>query len=413
MRTLLYVAILVIPAQLLASEPDSLEQLRQDIEDLTRRLVALENENETLRRNFRHRDQTPEQDDQPGEPNTQSSSTKTNFSGDFRLRHERIDLRGAEVHERARIRARATVTRQINENAEVGLGVSTGGNAPTSSTQTLGAGGSKKSVALDLAYIDWQPKENLHVFAGKFKNHLFKVPSQTMLWDDEWRPEGAGLSFDTHAYFVSLLGTWIESDSLSPDREFAFGAQTGIRRPILGEAVLTAGIGYFNFSVANASTFYGSDIDFSGNTFSCANPIDTSTCKFGNDYEEVEMFAAIAFDRDKYSGEVYAHYVQNREAGRLNDGWTIGSQFLFNSGNHPVQLHYFYRYLEADAVFAPLTDSDFGGGGTDVTGHSIKVGWSMNPRLVLSLVYFDNDIGSNQGMSARYKRAQVNADFNF
>lgn len=403
---------LLAPVPVAADESESLADLRQELNTLMLRIEAIEAENRALKRR-------KDQSDPAGLPNPESATgldaTGGNHfktAGDFRLRYESIDVAGTAIQERARIRARASVSGKISENIELEFGIATGGSSPTSSTQTLGDGGSKKDLALDLASIKWTPVDGLHILAGKFRNPLFQVPSQTMLWDDEWRPEGVGAVFDNDSFFASLLGTWLESDSLSDNRKFASGVQSGFRGK-LGDSKFTAGFGYFDFSVSRSSKFYGSGFDFGGNSFECTVPLDSASCLYSLDYREVELFTAMQFDGHSYSADVYAHYVRNVDADRFNDGWTVGSKLRLTGLDRPIELNYFYRQIEADAVFALLADSDFGGGGTDATGHYFKAAWPASPGLVFSVTYFDNDIGADLGDPRKLKRVQLNADFSF
>ncbi len=409
MRYLTLICFLLLPLSSFAAGMDELALLRHEIEALASRIGVLERENKRLRQETESKAYTGKL---PDPLSNVADDSAIRVEGDFRVRYETIDLSESETQERARIRARASVARNISGNTELGIGIATGGSSPTSSTQTLGDGGGKKAITLDLAYVDWQPFENVHVLAGKFRNHLFKVPSQTILWDDEWRPEGIGFGYDNGRQFASLLGTWLESDSFAADREFAFGGQAGLHRQF-GATRLTAGIGYFDLGVSDAATFHGADRDFYGNTFECFDAMDDATCVYQNDYRELEIFSAIDFELDRYSASVYAHFVRNIDADRFNEGWTVGSNLQIPVDGQTVSLNYNYKKVEADAVFGLLTDSDFGGGGTNVSGHHFKAGWSMTQNLVFSIAYFNNDVGISQNDDNDYSRVQLNADFRY
>ena len=311
------------PVNVPAASLDELESLRSEIATLNRRLDVLESQEQER---IRYENLVENGEDEVGASplaRPDSNTTRFNFDGDFRYRYEEIELGELATRQRSRIRARASVATDIAENMEIGLGVSTGGIFPTSSTQTLGNGGSKKSLTLDLAYVDWQPTEGMHLLAGKFRNNLYRVPSQILLWDDEWRPDGFGVLYDNDMVFASFLGTWLESDSFVSSRERAMGAQAGLYQPI-GEAKLTVGAGYFDFGIAGKGTFFGPDLAFAGNSFSCSDPQDTASCVYVHDYRIAEVFAALDIDINDIATTVYGHAVKNLAVDRFDSGWMAG-----------------------------------------------------------------------------------------
>ena len=106
---------------------------------------------------------------------TESWTDRITLDGDFRYRYERIDPEGSDTRRRNRIRARTNIKAAVSDNIDVGFGLATGGDDPVSTNQTLGGGGSSKGIALNLAYVDWEITDGLHLFAGKFKNPLTRV----------------------------------------------------------------------------------------------------------------------------------------------------------------------------------------------------------------------------------------------
>ena len=407
---LIAASLLSLPTTTAASDAaESLAELRLQVARLADRVAALEGENQAMRKTAVSRSEVSTRIDPDAEA---ADDGRFRLAGDFRYRYEDIDEQGRDDHKRTRIRARANVESDLSDELTIGFGLATGGASPTSSTQTLGDGGSKKEIALDLAYADWTPVEGLHVQAGKIQNPMIQVPSHTVMWDDEWRPQGLALRYRNEILFATFLGTWLESDSLAPAREWAAGAHGGIYRPF-GRNRLTAGVGYFEFDTTGKGTFSGSDVGFAGNEFDCANPLDTTSCVHVLDYREMEFFAALDVERDAYSTMLYGHYVQNLDAERLDSGWTAGVRLQTYWQGQPLQFDYFYRSLDADAVYGQLTDSDFGGGGSDAEGHYMKAGITISPGWQLSLAWFDNRIGAGAGMARDYHRLQLNADFSY
>src|SRR5690606_26422153 len=124
-----------------------------------------------------------------------------------------IEQEGRDDRSRDRIRARAALIATPGEYSEVGLGVATGGDDPVSSNQTLGSFGTKKDIDLDLAYATWKPVENTGVTFGKFVNPFYTVEKSQLIWDSDFRPEGAALYWKGDTLFAAAVYSFLESDS--------------------------------------------------------------------------------------------------------------------------------------------------------------------------------------------------------
>ena len=170
------------------------------------------------------------------------AADRVKLDGDFRYRYERIDVEGSDTRSRNRIRARTNITAEVADNIDVGFGLATGGDDPVSSNQTLGGGGSSKSIALNLAYVDWEATDGLHLFAA--------------------------LKFQRDWYFINAFGSYLESDSGKSNDSFAWGGQFGATGQ-LGDVKLMGGLGYYSIEAAGKSTTFGDPADpgdFLGNT---------------------------------------------------------------------------------------------------------------------------------------------------
>ena len=295
-----------------------------------------------------------------------SSWTDTiRWKGDFGYRYETFDIEGRPNRDRNRIRARAALIADVTPTIEVGLGLASGGDDPVSSNQTLGGGGSTKDLRIDLAYFNWDGLKDTNVVGGKFSNYIHRAGKNALLWDGDWRPEGTGIKWDNGRFFANALGTWIESDS-NKDQSFAYLTQAGIKLPIGDSAKLTAGVGYHNFQTKGNGSYFGDNDDFFGNSF------DPENNTYIYDYEELEFFADLGFEMFGHPALVFGNYVQNQDADEDDTGWAVGFKYGSAKNKGEWQFGYVYQRLEADAVLGLLTDSDFGGGGTDSKGSIIK-----------------------------------------
>ncbi len=326
--------------------------------------------------------------------------------GDFRQRYEKIDEEGSADRNRSRIRARAAIIANVSENAEVGLGFASGSDDPVSSNQTLGDGGSSKDINLDLAYVKWAGTNNTIFYGGKFRNVLFKPGKHGLLWDDDWNPEGVGLSWDNGDHFVNAMGTWLESDSRK-ETEFSYAVQAGFRKTLGNNVKLTAGIGYSQLGTKGKGSFFSDDDDFFGNSF------DPLTNTYLYDYEELELFADLYFNIGDKPANVFFDYVQNQDARDFDTAYAVGFKYGNAKPEANWEFAYVYQDIEADAAFGLLTDSDFSGGGTGGRGHILKGGFAVAKNIKASVTYLVSKGNGDLGSERDYDHLQLDPELKY
>jgi hypothetical protein len=404
-----------------AVSDDDFKALREQLMALSERLDELEQSNQALQaENARLQaaretdadalaelDETTQSLSEQVEKAAASASwaDKTRIKGDFRFRHETIDEQGRDTRRRDRIRARATIVSDITDHVQVGLGIASGGDDPVSTNQTLGGGGSTKDINLDLAYFDWSGLKNTHVIGGKFKNILHRAGGNALLWDGDWNPEGFGVAWNNDYLFANVLGTWLESDS-SKDTEFSYGAQAGFARDFDGFS-LTAGMAYYHIGTAGKGSFFGDDNDFFGNSY------DPETLTYLYNYYELELFAELGFDLAGKPLSFFFDHVQNQDAPELDTGYAVGFKYGSAKRKGAWEFGYVYQDLEADAVYGLLTDSDFGGGGTDARGHILKGGYAIAPNWKASFTWFLNERDIRDENPRDFDRLQLDLNFKY
>jgi hypothetical protein len=329
------------------------------------------------------------------------------WQGDFRYRYENIDIENVDDRNRQRIRARANLIADITDTVEVGLGLATGGSDPVSTNQTLGGGGSTKDLRLDLAYFDWNGIRDTHIMGGKIKNKLYRPGNNGLLWDGDWRPEGLGGIWDNGTFFVTGLGTWVESDSKTLNQEFSYGIQGGFSTRI-GDAVkISGGLGYFSFDTAGNRSFFGDDDDFFGNSF------DPHSLTYLYDYHEIEGYLEVQFNINEFPVRLFADYVQNQAVDDDNTGYAVGMKLGAASAPRSWDFSWVYQRLEADAALGLLTDSDFGGGGTNAKGSIFQGTYAIAKNWNAKATYFDNKIGLRSDNPLDFKRLQLDINFKY
>jgi hypothetical protein len=405
-----------------AIDDKEFQALREQLLSLSQRLDELERSNQELKaENARLQEsrgeadvmiaelgKTTEQLEEKvaAEAKADAWADRIKLKGDFRFRHEAIDLEGSDERRRQRIRARAAIIADVTENVEVGLGFASGGDDPVSTNQTLGGGGSTKDIKLDLAYFNWSGLENTQIIGGKFKNILHRAGKNGLLWDGDWNTEGAGVAWDNGNFFANAIGTYLESDTRKKDTEFSYGGQVGFKHAF-DQVKLTAGIGYYRIDTKGKGPFFGDDDDFFGNSY------DPLTNTYLYNYHELEAFAELGFDLAGKPLSFFFNYVQNQDAPENDTGYAGGVKFGSASAPQTWELGYVYQDLEADAVYGLLTDSDFGGGGTDARGHILTGGYAIAKNWKANVTYFINEVNISSDDPRDFDRLQLDLNFKY
>jgi len=411
------VSIVLIPTANADVSDAEFAELREQLAAVSARLEELATENAELRAEQNQTDAViSEVQTTVAEIPAVSSgwSDRIKLDGDFRYRYESIDTEGSSTRNRSRIRARTNIKAQVADNTEVGFGLATGGDDPVSTNQTLGGGGSSKPIALNLAYVNWEASEGLNLLAGKFKNPLKKVGGSGLAWDGDWTPEGLAVTFEHDWFFMNALGTYLEGDSKKSNDNFSWGGQLGAKATV-GDVKLSGGIGYYSIPAKGQTTNYGDPTDpgdFFGNTAveaggaACGTTPDT-TCVFLYDYKLAQAFAEASFDIGDWPALVYVDYIKNSDPSESNTGWILGTKIGQTKNRGDMQFSYFYADKEADSMLGMLTDSDFGGGGTDSKGHWLQFNYGVNKSWAVGAQYFINEIDLASGSKRDFNRLMI------
>jgi hypothetical protein len=413
----------VAPAQVGSEEIDA---LRAQIDALTRRLDELERQNRELTQ-AQQASQTaaPAAVDAEIEQKVDAAvaeqidermaglswAERLRWEGDFRYRYENIAEDGKADRNRSRIRARTHLEADVTPTVKVGIGLATGGDDPVSANVTLGGGGSRKDIDLDLAYFDWTGLKDTHITGGKVKNFLVRPAKTGLLWDSDWRPEGIGARWDNGAFFAQGLGTWLEGDSNRGGTQFSWVLQGGMNLQLGETGKLRLGGGYSQFDIAGRTPLFGDPEDFYGNSF-VQDPA-TGDLVFKYDYRQIELFAEYGFKLGGKSIALFADYTQNQDADDNDTGYLIGAKFGSAKKKGQWDIGYFYEKIEADATVGLLTDSDFGGGGTDAKGHVLTGTYAFHDNWNFKATYFINEIRLSSGNPRDFDRLMLDLNFSF
>ena len=331
------------------------------------------------------------------------------WSGDLRLRYETQRQEPAVDRTRERFRLRFGFTTKPWEPLELGVRLSSGASGnPVSANQSFGSSFDKKAVFIDRAYAKYKACPWTSLIGGKMS-----IPFHTTynVWDSDVTPEGVALQVAApeewavrpFADFGAFQIAELSGDAGDPGL-FGFQGGTEIKLPFY-EAVLKSSAAYYDFTAIKGRPTSSITNAPAGNT--------TTNSQFQDDFNVVNLFSELSFP--KILGEpvtFLADWTHNEAADDDNGAWLAGvevGKVTEKLGSWRVFYH--FRRIEPDATFGPITDSDFGGGGTNHKGHwmGLEMGLAKNVSAAISYSRTDEVEGSQN----RVDTFQVDANLKY
>ena len=311
------------------------------------------------------------------------------IKGDFRYRHEWTDDEtSTDDRNRHRIRARIGIYGKVNDEVDYGFGLASGNSSTATSTnQDLDGAFSSKNIYLDLAYFDYHPEniKGLTILGGKIKNPLFRAGKNDLMFDNDVNPEGIALAYATNlnsnlTVFGKAGAFYVEERSSDADTSlWAMQAGATYNLPDMEETYVTAGGGYFDYGNTKGKAALSG---FAGNK-------STDTTTYDSDFDIAQVFGEVGFPVSGLPVKVFGDYLKNTSAKSSEDtGYLIGARIGKCKKQGSWQFGYNYRDLEADAVIGALTEGTFAGGGTNVKGHTLSLGYQLAKNVQMGLSYF-------------------------
>jgi hypothetical protein len=376
---------------------DEIAELRAQLRVLAERLEALESQSGL---------QVPPAPAPAAPPATAASWADTlKLSGDFRYRHETVNDDAVSLEHRHRIRARVGITSEVADNMTVGFGLSTGGFTNDSGNQTLDEGFSFKDIGVDLAYFNWEATDEINVIAGKMSNPFFRPGGYHLIYDADLRPEGLAVRYSSGALFANASAFWVEERSTGADSGL-FGLQGGYRGTLDGGIGFTAGASYYKTTHARGNEPFftlnsgqGNQLDANGNYL------------YG--FSEIELFGELRLDAGGQPMTLFADLVRNTDADAFDQGYAIGASYRRASRPGDWSVGYVYQDLEANAVVGAFTDSDFAGGTSDGSGHSLLASYIFPGGWNFGFRYIIGDRGEAAGNQRDYNRLQADISMRY
>jgi hypothetical protein len=314
--------------------------------------------------------------------------------------------------------------------------------------------------------------QELTFFLGRFDNPFLSTEIQ---WDDDLGFDGLALrgkvklndcvsSFFTAGYFP-VYNTDFSFATNQPQKfestdKWLTGAQLGIEWKPADDLTAKFAVAYYDFNNIEgrlSSPFIpltasdAGDTDTTrpafaqyGNTYIPLRNIDNTTAAndFGNKYQYQYFGLASEFRNLTITGKVdYDHFspvrlsligevtkniafdvdentaIGNRGADDRYEGGDTAWLLSFLVGNPALeqfgdwQAGVGYRYVESDAVVDGFTDSDFGGGGTNVQGFTLGGNLALSKAVRCGLRWMSSDEIAGPPLSSDTLQIDINAKF--
>jgi hypothetical protein len=170
-----------------------------------------------------------------------------------------------------------------------------------------------------------------------------------------------------------------------------------------------------------------------GNTRNYTGPSDVGALVGGLTYNfrPVIADASVTYTMDEFWHykapfpiKVGGDFIHNPNAGAENQGWSAGILFGKAGKKGLWEFGYRYKYLEADAWYEELVDSDFGafyqaaptggssgyGAGTNVKGHVLKAAYSPYNPLTLTVTAFFSELITPNPLVSESKTTRIQMD---
>ncbi len=340
---------------------------------------------------------------------------KVKWGGDFRLRHETQMRQPAVNRNRERFRLRFGFTAKPWDPLEVGVRLASGASGdPLSTNQSFTATFDKKAIFIDKAYAKYTPfmasttpLSGLSMTGGKMENPFVTTP-EGIVWDSDVTPEGVAIQWkDPDALpilqkwfavkpFVNVGAFQISELSADEGDPSLFGYQGGVDMDLPWGIGFQPSVTYYDFvGIKGIAT--------SNVTGAPAGNSTLAPSKFANDYNLVSTQGKLTFPN--ILGQpvaLLADYTYNNfknvSAGATEDAVDDGGAYTYGAEIGKVtekfgswKAFFFHKRVEPDSTFGALTDSDFGGGGTNHKGYVMGLQLGLNKWATAGVKYFRTD----------------------
>jgi hypothetical protein len=353
------------------------------------------------------------------------------FSGDLRLRYEPF-FGGTQDQDRhrERFRLRFNVVAKLNNDFTGGFSLATGdGLEPISTNQTLSPFFLRKNIAIDRAFLQWNPHQfkPLTLTGGKFAYTWYRTE---LTWDNDLNPEGfsEAFSFDfKNPYFkkLTLVGFQLPFRETSGDDDsFVAGGQVGSFWRF-GERVRFAGYAtFYNWLRADpvAAALAASSLTGNSNT----NTVAPGNL-FASNFAILNLIGRVDIDTGspRWPLLLQLDFANNTRPctnvpvpecnPRDRSGWWAEAQVGKTQERHDLSVGYTFIRIEREAVLGAFNFSDLRQA-TNVVNHRFNFGYQVYKNVTLNytlLVGRQLRTATSPDREPWLKRMQIDAIYKF
>jgi hypothetical protein len=328
------------------------------------------------------------------------------LGGDLRLRLDQIFRRGAAQRDRRRnrFRLRFGLEAAFPYDITAAFRLASGNNGDQVSTnQTYDTLGSKKGIWIDQAYAKWAPpmfsfNENLSAYfaSGRMPNNLWRLYSSELVWDDDFSLEGFGQGFELLLpewrlqIFANAMQTAV-NEAEATGTQWVFSEQVGFEFPLPFDTRLKIAGAYHKWSNENRAGM-GQVLTADGNRrvggvlvnhFGVA---EVTSQLSGYALDQPVAVQSTLIRNTAGRGDLRdfpAICPANQTCPQARDGYQIGVVVGKALIQNSWEAAYFKKYSETDSTVADVTDSDFGDGGTNRSGHIFWLAYAPADWMLL------------------------------
>ncbi len=350
---------------------------------------------------------------------------------------------------RMRIRGRIGLQAKLNDKFGAVFRLATGSaDDPVSTNVTQGNYGNRYTVAIDRAYLYYQPKPWMRVVGGRMPNPWLHTD---LVWDEDLNFDGLYVNVRKNLFKENITGFMtagvfplqdIEgSDANQAKSKWLYGLQGGVEWVHSPRASYKFGLALYEFkNIQGVRNSDGSTAQNDtkpqfrqkGNTlFRIDNNGETKPENYvfglASKFREVNLTATADFSAfDPYHVIVALDYVKNigfdkaDVRARTGDDFeekTTGFQARVTYGIPQIEkrfdwnAYFGYKYLERDAVVDAFTESDFRLGGTDSKGYYLGGNYGLDKNVWLSAKWLSADAIDGRKFSVDVLQFDLNARF--